>query len=148
MADSLNNFFDKANSAVQGVANKLLGMEPSPMMPKNHSGVFFGPMNASGVPRTSLISYGKNAVGDKNPNPDQGQLSPAISVGSEGYPAGFTPISYYTREYSTFKGKLTAFYLGNNDSDAAASGRSLDVSNKELMDTLNEERKKWDNERK
>ena len=129
MAGSLDNFFDKANSKIQGSFNKLLGMESSPMMPKSHSGVFFGPMNASGVARTSLLSY------EKNPNPDQGQLSPAVSVGSEGYPAGFTPISYYTREYGTFKGKLTAFYLGNNDSEAAASGRSLDVSNKELMDT-------------
>ena len=129
MAGSLDNFFDKANSKIQGAANKLLGMEPSPMMPKNHSGVFFGPMNASGVPRTQLISY------DKNPNPEQGQLSPAISVGSKGYPAGFTPISYYSRDYDTFSGKLTAFYLGNNDNSAVASGKSLDVSNKELMDT-------------
>ena len=136
MAGSLDNFFDKANSKIQGVANKLLGLESSPMMPKNHSGVFFGPMNASGVTRTQLISYGKNAVGDKNPNPDQGQLSPAISVGSEGYPAGFTPISYYSRDYDTFSGKLTAFFIGNNDNSAVASGKSLDVSNKELMDTV------------
>lgn len=129
MADSLSNFFDKANSKVQGAFNKLLGMEASPMMPPGHSGVFFGPMNASGVPRTRLISY------ETNPNPDRGQLSPAISVGSEGYPAGFTPISYYSRDYDTFSGKLTAFFIGNNDNSAVASGKSLDVSTKQLMDT-------------
>ena len=131
MADSLNNFFDKANSQIQSGFNNLLGISGPPISAKYHSGRYFGPDNESGTARTLLISY------DKNPNPDQGQLSPAIPVESEEkYPAGFTPIRYYTKEYETYKGKVVAFHI---DPDlqfmAAKSGHSIDVTNKLLLDT-------------
>jgi len=131
MADSLNNFFDKANSKVQGLTNNLLGISAPSISAKNHSGRYFGPDNDSGTARTSLIEY------DKNPNPDQGQLSPAIPVDSdEKYPAGFTPITYYTKEYQTYKGKVRAFHIDPDlEFMAAKSGHSINVTSKVLLDT-------------
>ena len=131
MADSLNNFFDKANSKIQGGFNNLLGISAPSISAKNHSGRYFGPDNESGTARTSLIEY------DKNPNPDQGQLSPAIAVDSdEKYPAGFTPITYYTKEYQTYKGKVRAFHIDPDlEFMAAKSGHSINVTNRVLLDT-------------
>jgi hypothetical protein len=139
MADSLNNFFDKANSKIQGGFNNLLGISAPSISAKNHSGRYFGPDNESGTARTSLIEY------DKNPNPDQGQLSPAIPVASEEkYPAGFTPITYYTREYQTYKGKVRAFHLDPDLEDMAAkSGHSINVTNKLIF--LDTEQRSKDN---
>ena len=122
--DSLNNFFDKANAKVQTFLPNLLGLTPQ-IQAKNHSGRYFGPDNETGVSRTRMIDY------KENPNPGQGQISPAIVVdppeGEQRNLPGFTPISYYTRDYETYKGKIRAIQF-ETEGVGAKSGYSLDLS--------------------
>ena len=124
--DSLNNFFDKANNKVQALLPNLLGLTPQ-VQAKNHSGRYFGPDNETGVSRTRMIDY------TENPNPGQGQISPAIVVPPPiDYPEdrnlpGFTPIYYYTKEYDTYKGKIKAIQF-ETEGVGAKSGYSLNLS--------------------
>ena len=124
--DSLNNFFDKANNKVQTLLPNLLGLTPQ-IQAKNHSGRYFGPNNETGVSRTRMIDY------TENPNPGQGQISPAIVVPPPiDYPEdrnlpGFTPIYYYTKEYDTYKGKIKAIQF-ETEGVGAKSGYSLNLS--------------------
>ena len=124
--DSLNNFFDKANNKVQTLLPNLLGLTPQ-IQAKNHSGRYFGPDNETGVSRTRMIDY------TENPNPGQGQISPAIVVPPPiDYPEdrnlpGFTPIYYYTKEYDTYKGKIKAIQF-ETEGVGAKSGYSLNLS--------------------
>jgi hypothetical protein len=122
--DSLNNFFDKANNKVQSFLPNLLGLTPQ-IQARNHSGRYFGPDNETGVSRTRMIEY------RENPNPGQGQISPAIVVdppeGEQRNLPGFTPISYYTREYETYKGKIRAVQF-ETEGVGAKSGYSLNLS--------------------
>lgn len=122
--DSLNNFFDKANSKVQTLLPNLLGLTPQ-IQARNHSGRYFGPDNETGVSRTRTIEY------RENPNPNQGQISPAIVVdppgGEKRNLPGFTPISYYTKEYDTYKGKVVAVQF-ETEGIGAKSGYSLNLS--------------------
>ncbi len=91
MADSLNNFFEKAGEKLGEIyGNKKI----KPDGTTKFSGLYTGP-NGGGISRTE----GSDAIGQSiNPNPSPGQKSPAKSLTDESgksYPAGFTPLSYF-----------------------------------------------------
>jgi hypothetical protein len=124
MSTSLNNFFDQANNRVQANVQSLLTRAPY-IQADLHSGRYFGPDSTSGIYRTVLISP------TKNPNPDQGQISPAVAVeafdNNEIKPLpGFTPIGYFTRVYETRRGKVLAVQF-ETEGEGARSGYSLDI---------------------
>lgn len=128
MADSLNNFFSKANDKVQALLPNILGINP-PMGGPNHRGRYFGPVNKTGISRSDGLNY------KENPNPSQGQIVPLI-LKNNGIPVrdsstnflpGFTPIGYYTKNYQTFKGKVKAIRFVE-EGEGAASGYSLKLN--------------------
>ena len=124
MSTSLNNFFDQANNRVQANVQSLLTRAPY-IQADLHSGRYFGPDSTSGIYRTVLVSP------TKNPNPDQGQISPAVAVeafdNNEIKPLpGFTPIGYFTRVYETRRGKVLAVQF-ETEGVGAKSGYSLNI---------------------
>jgi hypothetical protein len=85
MADSLNNFIDKAGKGVSEKLSELvLGKKFKPDA-KNHSGKYFGPLKQLNN-RTNLVNLTKK--------PDSFQSSPASRL-KEANLAGITPIEYY-----------------------------------------------------
>jgi hypothetical protein len=121
---SLNNFFDLANQQVQNNFQSLLTGNPK-VQAKYHSGKYFGPDSENGIYRTVDIPL------TTNPNPGQGQVSPAVVVepplGEIRPLPGFTPIQYYTREYDTYKGRIKAIQFVT-EGFGAKSGYSLDLN--------------------
>jgi hypothetical protein len=124
MSTSLNNFFDQANNRVQANVQSLLTRAPY-IQADLHSGRYFGPDGGTGIFRTALVSP------TRNPNPDQGQISPAVAVekfdDDEVKPLpGFTPIGYFTRVYETRRGKVVAIQF-ETEGTGARSGYSLNI---------------------
>lgn len=133
MNDSLNNFFTKANDKVQALLPNILGINP-PMGGPNHKGRYFGPVNNTGISRSEGIVYKENPNSPRGSG--QGQIVP-LKLTNNGIPVrnpgtqflpGFTPISYYTKDYETFKGKVRAIRFVE-EGEGAASGYSLNVNN-------------------
>lgn len=133
MNDSLNNFFTKANDRVQALLPNILGINP-PMGGPNHKGRYFGPVNNTGISRSEGIVYKENPNSPRGSG--QGQIVP-LKLTNNGIPVrnpgtqflpGFTPISYYTKDYETFKGKVRAIRFVE-EGEGAASGYSLNVNN-------------------
>jgi hypothetical protein len=126
MSNFSKSLFEFTNTTIQNNTMALLSGLPAQtgLGFSSPSGTYFGPDGQSGIYRTIVVPY------TENPNPGQGQANPAVSVdalpGQVRQLPGFTPIIYYTRDYDTFKGRITAIVF-DREGVGAASGFSVNV---------------------